>query len=720
MFVLSAPPGSLSMSNLQSLPYAVEDGGVWLTAICRDSVEALQNFVSAGLLVDPDDLVSSLVPEDFQFAREGRLSSSSNPIYPYVVWKSRRFDNGVEGRLGAGVYPKGLEGVKLQVPSSSAGTLAAMVAEGALADPEGLFSSFTADVVICFDARYGDFVCVGSSYGDSLFENSFPDIDVVAELEDRGLSVSFSDDFSEEVYRGARALVGDGIQPEGISLDLFPYQRRTVAMLVERTGAGVFLAPGLGKTLVAISAGKELLNRGEIDRVVISPPGAVSRQWAREVNRFTGVSLDDVIVTMGTKAQRESLYKRANTAQWVIIHHDLLSRDYSQLSGLFNQRTLFVLDESHKGNNHTSARHAALSKLARKSGRRVIMTGTPILNTVMDWYSTMSKFVEPNIFGLKHFLSRYLHQDAFGGYNGSRNLDDLAHRSRYHFVRFRKEDVASHLAPLQVSNVPVEIDQQYKKALLRVHFAAADELAQHFVEVEDSEAVGNMTAYGMLRALCSSPRILFDSESSGAQTLIDRLGIPEIDGPKVDLILDIAQKFQENNERVVVFTYSRSMVKLLEERFEARGIRYVSYHGGTSDADRDVAAQAFTSVSGKGDDPTVFLATDAAAEGLNLGTQCCTLVNLDLPWTAGRLEQRYNRIHRVDGTHSSYVAVNLTLPDTVEDSILRKIESKASIADVIFGERSASEITGHSLGDTRSGGFSEAVREYERAHARPE
>jgi SNF2 family DNA or RNA helicase len=82
----------------------------------------------------------------------------------------------------------------------------------------------------------------------------------------------------------------------------------------------------------------------------------------------------------------------------------------------------------------------------------------------------------------------------------------------------------------------------------------------------------------------------------------------------------------------------------------------------------------------------MFVATDAGGEGLNLGSHCSLLVNLDIPWTPGRLVQRSARIHRLDGTHEKYLVVNLTLRGTIEEGILRLVERKADLADAIFGE----------------------------------
>ena len=48
----------------------------------------------------------------------------------------------------------------------------------------------------------------------------------------------------------------------------------------------------------------------------------------------------------------------------------------------------------------------------------------------------------------------------------------------------------------------------------------------------------------------------------------------------------------------------------------------------------------------KSDDCQILLATEAAAEGINLQF-CSMLVNYDLPWNPQRIEQRIGRCHQV-------------------------------------------------------------------------
>jgi SNF2 family DNA or RNA helicase len=131
------------------------------------------------------------------------------------------------------------------------------------------------------------------------------------------------------------------------------------------------------------------------------------------------------------------------------------------------------------------------------------------------------------------------------------------------------------------------------------------------------------------------------------------------------------------------------MADLIAERFETDGIRYVTFTGSTNKLNRELAVLKFTSKdTGDNTSPTVFIATDAAAEGLNLGKECSTVVNFDLSFRPSVMIQRGNRIHRVDGDISRrYRVINLTIAKTLEEGILASIGIKADLADAILGEQ---------------------------------
>ena len=68
----------------------------------------------------------------------------------------------------------------------------------------------------------------------------------------------------------------------------------------------------------------------------------------------------------------------------------------------------------------------------------------------------------------------------------------------------------------------------------------------------------------------------------------------------------------------------------------------VTYHGGTSPADRDNNRRMFLT----NPRTRIFLATDAASEGINLHKSCNTLIHVEIPSNPNRYEQRNGRIDR--------------------------------------------------------------------------
>lgn len=103
------------------------------------------------------------------------------------------------------------------------------------------------------------------------------------------------------------------------------------------------------------------------------------------------------------------------------------------------------------------------------------------------------------------------------------------------------------------------------------------------------------------------------------------------------------------NERVILFTEYRATQNWLKEILAQHGFtkddRLLTMHGGMDRDDREYVKNAFQS----GPEETqvrILLATDAAAEGLNLQNHCYRLVHYEIPWNPNRLEQRNGRIDR--------------------------------------------------------------------------
>ena len=84
------------------------------------------------------------------------------------------------------------------------------------------------------------------------------------------------------------------------------------------------------------------------------------------------------------------------------------------------------------------------------------------------------------------------------------------------------------------------------------------------------------------------------------------------------------------------------------------------------------------------DEATILLATEAAAEGLNL--QFCSLVvNYDLPWNPQRIEQRIGRCHRYGQRHDVVVINFLNERNAADARVLQLLTEKFHLFSGIFG-----------------------------------
>jgi superfamily II DNA/RNA helicase len=83
-------------------------------------------------------------------------------------------------------------------------------------------------------------------------------------------------------------------------------------------------------------------------------------------------------------------------------------------------------------------------------------------------------------------------------------------------------------------------------------------------------------------------------------------------------------------------------------------------------------------------DATILLATEAAAEGVNL--QFCSLVvNYDLPWNPQRIEQRIGRCHRYGQKHDVVVINFLNERNEADRRVLELLTEKFRLFDGVFG-----------------------------------
>ena len=81
---------------------------------------------------------------------------------------------------------------------------------------------------------------------------------------------------------------------------------------------------------------------------------------------------------------------------------------------------------------------------------------------------------------------------------------------------------------------------------------------------------------------------------------------------------------------------------------------------------------------------TILVATEAAAEGLNLQF-CSLIVNYDLPWNPQRIEQRIGRCHRYGQKHDVVVVNFLNKKNAADQRVYELLEKKFRLFNGVFG-----------------------------------
>jgi hypothetical protein len=214
-------------------------------------------------------------------------------------------------------------------------------------------------------------------------------------------------------------LQSNGVLP-GIKARLFPYQSEGVAFLASRGRALLADDMGLGKTLQAISATCWLADNAGVDRVLVVCPASLKHQWAREIAKFTGRSVQ---IVQGSAENRTVQYRA--DALFFIVNYELVVRDLSVIGEILKP-DLLILDEAQRIKNWRT-KLASTVKLI-PSRYVFVLSGTPLENRLEDLYSLL-QLVDTRVLGpLWRCLLDFHITDERGKVIGYRNLSELRRR----------------------------------------------------------------------------------------------------------------------------------------------------------------------------------------------------------------------------------------------------------------------------------------------------
>ena len=484
-----------------------------------------------------------------------------------------------------------------------------------------------------------------------------------------------------------RSLALDGLFPRGVSdpllkkllkVPLYPYQTEGVLFAVRAGRVLIGDEMGLGKTIQAIAAAEILVRHFGVSKVLVICPTSLKYQWQSEIMRFSG---RESRVIAGGRVQRQKDYVQDDFCK--ITNYEKLQPDLDLIAAWAPD--LVIVDEAQRVKNWNTIAARALKRI--DSPYAMVLTGTPLENKLEELISIV-QFVDQHRLGPTwKLLHEHQVKDEGGRVTGYTRLEKIGQTLAPIMIRRRKSEVLQQLPERTDQNLLVPMTE-----LQMTYHQENAEIVTRIVQrwrkmkfLSDKDQRRLTCALQNMRMSCNSTYLL-DQESDH--------------GVKADELAALFDGlFEQPDAKAVVFSQWTRTHDIVIRRLEARGIGYVSFHGGVPSEKRPALVERFR------DDPDcrVFLSTDAGATGLNL-QHASTLVNMDLPWNPALLEQRIARIHRM-GQKRPVQIVNFVAKGTIEEGMLSVLAFKRSLSAGIL-DGGAGEI---SLGGSRLNRFMKDV-----------
>jgi len=497
-----------------------------------------------------------------------------------------------------------------------------------------------------------------------------------------------------------------------LSKILRPHQREGVKFLYDCvTGGrindmyGCIMADemGLGKTLQCITLLWTLIKQSPqmtptINKCIIVSPSSLVKNWEKEVVKWLGTHLKTLAIDSGSKDEIDKklsqfmMQQSRNATKVLLISYETFRLHAHVLHK--GQIGLMICDEGHRLKNCENQTYSALANCNCK--RRVLMSGTPIQNDLLEYFSLV-QFVNSGLLGTATEFKKQYEIPILRGRDssasdsckekGEEKLKELGEVVNSCIIR-RTSSLLSKYLPVKTELViccPLT-DVQY--ALYNAFMSRQD-----FTKTNNKEK--GMTSRGLaaitqMKKLCNHPALLYEkceNEEKGYENMMQyfppnyshKILQPELSGKMmlVDLLM-AATKATCDDKYVLVSNYTQTL-DLCEKLCRLRRYTFVRLDGSMSIKKRAKIVEKFND---KSSDCFVFmLSSKAGGCGLNL-IGANRLVMFDPDWNPANDEQAMARVWR-DGQKKPCFIYRLLATSSIEEKIFQRQAHKKALSSCV-------------------------------------
>jgi SNF2 family DNA or RNA helicase len=452
------------------------------------------------------------------------------------------------------------------------------------------------------------------------------------------------------------------VEPMPVITNPFSHQIAGFNLGIKLPAFGLLYEQGCGKTLTAIAIAGRRFQKGEIARVLIVAPASVVPVWPAEFQTHADFK-HDVRALEGSTRKREGIlqgWRRAtDRLQVAVINYEATWRMEEALEGWLPD--LIICDESQRIKTPGARQSKTMHRLGRHTKYRLILTGTPVSQGPLDFFSQY-KFLDPSIFGGSYysFRARYA---RMGGYEkrqvvGYQNLPELIRKAHSIALRVTKDEAL---------DLPECTDQV-------LYCQLEPEAARLYKEMK-KESVAELEGNAIITAGNVLAKLMRLSQIAGGYANDEDGNCRQVSTAKIRLLEETVDDILGAGKKVVIFARFLPELKAMRKFLEDRSIQYSYIAGEVPQEQRGPEVDRFQTDP----DTRVFLAQiQTAGLGITL-TAADTAIFYSEDFNYANLDQAKARLHRI-GQRNAVTNIFLVARDTVDEKILEALQAKKNVA----------------------------------------
>lgn len=388
---------------------------------------------------------------------------------------------------------------------------------------------------------------------------------------------------------------------------------------------------GLGKTAQVSTFLLGLFKSEVISKALIVTPTPILDQWRSELGKWA----PDVPVTIyhSKYFTKGSSFKNGIclTTYGMVLNHT------EELSPRGIVWDYVILDEGHIIKNNRTRTSKCAQRL--NSERRLIITGTPIMNNLRELWSLVNWVCQGKLLGNKKIFHSELEDKIIRGTDkeatnfekvlGNRLSESLRSLIAPHILRREKKDIfvenpstSAHESTSPAYPVPKKIPKKNDIVIWIKLTSVQTKIYQKYTESNEvdklmEEGFCSFAALKVLQKICNHPILLKTQKTSAKVDLTPLNGSNDLveTSAKMPVLLSLLNRFASKGHKTLIFSRSTKMLNIIQGVLAETNIKFFRVDGSRSIKKRKSVISMFT----QSDEIKCFLlTTQVGAVGLNL------------------------------------------------------------------------------------------------------